>query len=138
MQSKYFSPGALQHRNKAVTFTAVPLFVRGRQEICPGGRFSFCLRRRGATNTWPNCNNAGYRGNGCTFIQRYVPLSRDDCRFPLSRLPFHSRGACPREDLRTESYFGYRFGFLFSPFLTRSFDKSPARSVKNYCDFYRP
>lgn len=32
-QSKYFSPGAPQRRNKAVTFTAVP-FVRGRQEIC--------------------------------------------------------------------------------------------------------
>lgn len=47
-------PAALQRRNKVVTFTAVP-FVCGRQEICPGGRSSFCLRRPGATSTWPNC-----------------------------------------------------------------------------------
>lgn len=119
VQSKYFSPGASQRRNKAVTFTAVPLFVRGRQEICPGGRFSFCFCRRGATDTWPNCtisrNNAGYRG-GRLYVYPAI-CSRNIAVSPfLAFRSIRGRDAHPREGLRIVfRAAGTDLGSFFSP-----------------------
>lgn len=130
-QSKYFSPDAPQHRNKAVTFTAVP-FVRGRQEICPGDPL-FVSAVPGATSTWPNCtisrNNGEHWKDSCTFIQRYVPLVCDIVDFPF--LAFRPiRGAHTEKNLRMKSYFGNWLGSSFLFFLSlRGFDKT----LRNIC-----
>lgn len=134
-------PGALQHKNKAMTFTSVP-FVAGRQEICPGGRFSFCLRRRGTANTWPNCTisrNNWWISGGWLYIYPAICSAHATLSILSFSPPVPFAGGA-HVAKTSEPYFGQRVPVWvpFSLLSLRGFDKAPALSVKNYCDFYRP